>query len=124
METSDILLETYVGNSKKYLDFNDLTSIQIGALRSIHDNRFDFDTASERMLDVVTELQNLNLVDDIFDLTELGKQAVTIALRLGGSQRRQAAARAAIKVELDEDYDEDDGYSADDDWPDYQTTRY
>ena len=124
METSDILLETYVGNSKKYLDFNDLTSIQIGALRAIHDNRFDFDTASDRMLDVVTELQNLNLVDDIFDLTELGSKAVTIALQLGGSQRRQAAARAAIKVELDEDYDEDNGYSEDDDWPDYQTTRY
>lgn len=127
MKTSDILLETCVGNSTMYLDFNDLTSIQIGALRAIYDNRLDFDNASERMLDVVSELQNLSLVDDTFELTDLGNKAVQLALQLGGSERRQAAARAAAKVQLDDIYDDDYPTTDDrfgDDWSEYQTNKY
>ena len=106
METADTLLETYINNSKISLDFNDLTSIQIGALRSLYNKRIDFDTASDRMHDVIFDLQNMNLVDDTYELTDLGVRAVNLALTLGGSERRKAAARAAFNADIEQLYKE------------------
>lgn len=97
------------------LDFNELTSLQIGTLRAIGSGRFDLDEASDRMMDVTYELQQLNLVTQDYELTSTGEKAIHLAEKLGGSaERRRAASKVAVEQEDDlvsvdvDDYDDDD----------------
>lgn len=134
MKTGDILLETKQKVVEISLDFNDLSSIQIGALRAIHDGRLDFDNASDRMQNVLYDLQDFNLIDDFYELTPTGQKAVKLAMEIGGSERRQAAQRAAKANMLDQDEDvydtaypvDNDDFGADDDedLSIYQPNRY
>lgn len=127
MKTSDILTETteeIVGIS---LDFNDLSSIQIGALRAISDGRLDFANATDRMMSIVYELQGVNLVDDAYDLTPMGEKAVGLALTLGGVERRVAAFKAQKQQEYDRDVNDYNDYENtmdDDDWSEYEMNRF
>lgn len=127
MKTSDILIETTKEIAGIGLDFNDLSSIQIGALRAISDGRLDFANASDRMMDIVYELQGLNLVNAAYDLTPTGEKAVGLALTLGGAERRAAAFKAQKQQKYDRDVNDYNDYENtmdDDDWSEYELNRF
>lgn len=127
MKANDILTETaeqVVGIS---LDFNDLSSLQIGTLRAISDGRVDFANATDRMLDIVDQLQGYNLVDAAYSLTPTGEKAVGLALTIGGSERRAAVAKAQRQKEYDPDKDVYNDYEDvmdNDDWSELDPNRY
>ena len=99
-EVQDLILEMN-------LSFDDLTSLHVAALKAIGDKRLDFDGATDRMKDVVYELQEFNLVDDNHNLTPSGVKAVNLAQSLGGSKERRNAAKK-YKIKLDyKDYEDD-----------------
>ena len=132
MKVSHVLSENGDVMAQINLDFNELTSIHIGALRAIADERLDFDNASDRMLDVVYELQELNLVNQVFELTPTGAKAVRLATTLGGSyEKRKAANRKPVEPEnevdpddvYDDDYGSDLGYD-DDDMSEFNHNRF
>jgi len=54
-DTKDVILEMN-------LNFDDLTSLHIAALRAIAENRLDFENASDRMLDVIFEFDKSRLM--------------------------------------------------------------
>ena len=115
MKVSTILSET-TKLVEVELDFNELTSIQIGALRAISDGRLDFENTSDSMDMVLYDLQEYNLLDSEFELTPTGQKAVDLAIKLGGSfERRQAAMAKDLKVDDKEDIDDvyDDDYGGD-----------
>lgn len=90
------------------LNFNDLSPLHIGALKAIYDGRLDFDNASDRMLDVVYELQGYALVDTYNGLTKTGQEAIELSHSLGGSRDRRRAASRKDAKELDLDGEEFD----------------
>lgn len=127
MKTSKLLEETTQEIVEISLDFNDLSAMHIGALRAIHDGRLDFVNATDRMMDLVYELQGFNLVDDAYDLTETGKKAVGLALTLGSAERRAAAAKAEKLKTYDPDediYNDYEDQMDDDDWSDDEMNRF
>ena len=101
MKVSDGTTEAISTLLDNGIDFNDLTSRQIGTLRAIADNRVDYTDASEEKLEMLETLQIIGLVDHSQQVTPSGRKAVALANVLGGSkERRRAAARE--DVELDE----------------------
>ena len=91
------------------MDFNELTSPQIGTLRTVSSDKFDYAEASEKMFDSVGLLQLMGLIDSDVHLTTSGIKAIELASVLGGSKERR---RAAIKdtVEVDDSDVYVDGY--------------
>jgi hypothetical protein len=65
----------------------------------------DFDNASDRMMDVVYELQGYGLVDGHNELTKTGQQAIELSHSLGGSKDRRRAAnmKNAEDINLDDE---------------------
>lgn len=99
--TEDI--STKLGNG---IDFNELTSRHIGTLRAVAGDRVDYE--NEKMIEMLETLQILGLVDDTQRLTPSGTQAIELAETLGGSkERRRAAAREDVKVDVEDLYDDD-----------------
>jgi hypothetical protein len=84
------------------LDFDELTPLQIAALRAINDNRLDFENTSDAMDDVLQELRQLNLLDHNYDLTQTGEKAVRLAIKLGSAERRRAQELSTINAKHDE----------------------
>lgn len=120
MKVSHILSESGPATAVK-LDFNELTSLQIAALRAIADERLDFENASDQMMQILYDLQNYNLLDTDFELTRTGGKAVSLAQELGGSvERRKAAAKARMPTNIDIDPNDvySDDYGGDSDYGD------
>ena len=105
------------------LDFNDLKSLHIAALRAIDEDRMDVYDASDRMMDILYELQSNDLIDDNYQLTELGAKALAMAKSLGGSKERRRAA-AMKDVKIDDIYDDDYADNSIDDESPYQTNKH
>lgn len=110
MKIKNILAETLDTNLGKSIDFNTLTSLNIAALRAIDDERMDVKNASERMMDVLYELQYNELIDNSFKLTPNGKKAIALAQTLGGSKERR---RAGDQKDVDIDAETADIYKDD-----------
>ena len=93
------------------IDFNELTSRQIGTLRGIAANRVDYADASEERVEMLETLHIMGLIDPSRGVTPSGVKAVELADILGGSkERRRAATRD--EVEIDEaDIYVDDNYA-------------
>jgi|AntRauTorcE11897_2_1112592.scaffolds.fasta_scaffold00120_13 hypothetical protein len=132
MQVKHVITESGSNITEVQLDFNELTSIQIGALRAISAGRLDFDNASDRMMDVIYELQHYNLLDRSMELTVTGNKAVGLADRLGGSaERRRAASKETTPdpeevdnsdADYDTDYESDFTYDKGD-LPEFNTNR-
>ena len=88
------------------LNFNDLSSLHVGALKAIYDSRLDFDNASDRMMDVIYELQVYGLVDSGNELTKSGQQAIELSHSLGGSKDRRRAANMKNAEDINPDDEE------------------
>lgn len=131
MKVNEILNESTKVFEVK-LDFNDLSTVQVAALKAIDDGRLDFDNASDRMLDVLYDLQDFNLLDQMFELTPTGGKAVRLTKKLGGSkEKRKAQSRKEINPDdlPDEDpYDTTDYHDAtgydEDEMSIYQPNRF
>jgi hypothetical protein len=85
------------------LKFNDLSSLHIGALKAINDGRLDFEEATDRMMDVVYELEEYGLIDQYYKLTDPGQQAIELTQTLGGSRDRRRAATMQDPADIDLD---------------------
>ena len=96
MKIQQILSEDGSGAA---LAYRQLSPLQIGVLRKIVSNRFDFDNASPHAKDAVEGLSSLGLVDDIsLDATERGIQALNFADHLGSVDRRNlSSARDSLR---------------------------
>ena len=106
----------------KDISFDDLSSLHIAAIRAIADNRMDYDNMSDRMMDVVSELQAYGLVDDTYNLTGAGNKALTIYHMVGGgAERRRAAAQK--HVDVDDIYNTDYGPNDLEDESPYQMNK-
>jgi hypothetical protein len=99
-------------NSK--VDFNQLSSLQIGGLRQIERGSFCEHSASDKMLSAIYVLQDMGLVDELFNLTSDGSIALTLSDKLGGGseKRRVIAAIGNDLTDLEIDYNSggDDDY--------------
>jgi len=93
-DVQDVLMESG-------LNFNELSPLHVGALKAIYDGRLDFDNASDRMMDIVYELQEYGLVDNNSELTKNGQQAIELSHSLGGSRDRRRAANMKNSKEID-----------------------
>ena len=90
------------------MQFNDITSRQIGTLRSIDENRFDHDNISDKNIENLETLRALKLINKFSILTPSGNTAIKFANALGGSkERRRAATIDDVKI------DENDIYKGD-----------
>jgi hypothetical protein len=77
------------------LAYKQLSPLQVGILRKIASNKFNFDDASPQAHDAVEGLAALGLVDDIaLDITERGTMALNYANKLGGSVDRRNLGQA------------------------------
>lgn len=109
MKVKQILTESRKLNEIK-LDFNDLSSLHIAALKAIKNEKMDFENASERMMDIVYELEDYNLINSMYELTQTGEKALRLAQKLGGSkERRRASAKKDVNV--NSVYDDDYGHN-------------
>lgn len=117
MKVSDIITESVSTQLENGLDFNELSSIHIGTLRALSDNRVDFENASDRMIEMIETLQVMGFVDTQTKLTSSGTKAVELAKLLGGSRdRRRAASMDDVEIDTSDIYDDD--YAGSDDFDD------
>lgn len=119
MKVTDICHDVQNVLLENGFDFNELSSLHVGALKAIYDDRLDFANATDRMMDVVYELQEYGLVDTNKGLTKTGQQAIELTHILGGSRDRRRAANMKNAKELnldDEEFDlDDEEFDLDDD---------
>lgn len=123
LNNQDLILENN-------LSFDDLSSMHIAGIRAIAEDRFDIDAVSDKMRDVVWELQEFGIVDLAYGLTPMGRKAVGLIHSLGGSKDRRNAGRKLIPqddidVNVDDVYDDDYGgnFELDDDDSIFQPNR-
>lgn len=88
MKIEDILSED-VNLSSAY---KQLSPLQIGLLRKIQADRFDYDTASPQAKEAVEGMIAMGLVNEIsLDITEQGLRALNVVNHLGSVDRRNLA---------------------------------
>jgi len=63
MKVSDICHDVQDVLMEGGVRFNDLSSKHIGAIKAIGDGRLDFDNATDRMMNIVYELEAYGLID-------------------------------------------------------------
>lgn len=99
------------------LNFNDLSPMQVAAIRGIADGRVDFENASDKMLDVMDELQDLGVLNQQYELTGMGQKAAELAQKHGSLEKRKAQQRVQQrgKVSPDEEDDFEGDYGDDED---------
>jgi hypothetical protein len=89
MKIQNVLVE----DSGAALAYKQLSPLQVGVLRKIVSNRFDFDNPSPQASDAVEGLIALGLVNDVsLEATERGEAALNLATKYGSSQRNALAA--------------------------------
>lgn len=121
MHIQEILNEEVAQVTAPTVTFNDLNTLQVRTLLRIANGEVDVDSASEKEYDIMTDLVDLGLLDQEYQLSQRGSNAVLIAKKLGGSaevqaarQRTQAMQNATgdvedVEVALDTmDIDDDD----------------
>jgi hypothetical protein len=107
------------------LDFDELSSMQIAALKAIANGKVDFEGVSDRMMEVIEELQIHGLVNSDYKLNAIGQKAIELAAALGGGRERRQAARKGPEMELDGDvYNDDYSPSRDPDESIYSPNLY
>lgn len=124
MKVKDVLNSNISEGQADYIEY--LTSIHIGTLKAIRDDRFDHTGASERMMDVIGELQAYKFVDDRYKVTPSGLEALAVINSMGGgAERRRAAKLKDVKVDDDDIYHDEHsrGMETDDDDSIYQMNR-
>ena len=85
------------------MQFDSLTSLQIGILRNIGKGSFSEFDASENTLDIVYGLQSSKFVTGTFELDISGTEALGLVAKYGGGyQRRRAAAMVYEDDEITE----------------------
>lgn len=124
MKLNNIITESIVLENN--IDFDDLSPIQVGALKAIADGRLDFENASDRMIDVLYDLQDFGLLDREFELTSSGLEAVDAARTHGSYEKRKAQRKAQAEPRYDDLDDMDDSRFGEDvdDWSEYEMNRY
>ena len=90
MKIQNILAEEFggapaVAAATPSIKFNDLNTLQVRTLQRIADGQVDVDSANENEYDIMTDLAELGLLDQEYQLTKRGQNAVNIAKQLGGS---------------------------------------
>lgn len=80
------------------LRFNDLSTVQVGTLQRIANGSIDVDSASESDYDTMTELADLGLLDQEYQLNDRGAKVVAIAKKMGGSSELLAARAKQAKL--------------------------
>lgn len=75
------------------ISFGDLNTLQVRTLLRLADGSVDIDTASEKEYDIMSDLYDLGLLDQEYNLSERGQKAVAIAQKRGGSAEVQDAKR-------------------------------
>ena len=111
MKVSDNISGTTLING---IDFNDLTSKQIGTIRAVDAGRVNYDNISERMLESVEDLQLMGFITNDLELTLVGKEVITLAMAMGGSKERRRAATLDTVEVSDEDVYVDEYNTSDD----------
>ena len=127
MKVSDVLTESASTTLDNGTDFNDLSSRHIGTLRAIANGRLDFENASERMIEMLEELQMTGFITSDIQLTSSATKAIELAELLGGSkERRRAASMGDVEISDDDIYIDDYANSEDDVGFDsiYQANRF
>jgi hypothetical protein len=123
MKVTSIISESMILENN--VSFDDLSPLQVGALKAINDGRLDFENASDRMIDVLYDLQDFGLLDKEFELTTNGLQAVEIAQTHGSYDKRKAQKRAQMQPDVDLDFEDEDDFREDlSDWSEYEMNRY
>ena len=92
--------------SKNRLNFNDLTAIEVAAIRGVADGRVDFENASDRMLDVLEQLKDYGLLDQSYELTQSGLKANELAKKYGSYEKRQAQERKSKEPQKQPELDQ------------------
>lgn len=121
MKSDNVLSHTIGRLVEIKLDFDDLTSVQIGTLRAISKDIVDFENVSDSILSTLYGLQEYNLLDSEFKLTATGEKALNLSDKLGGSlERRRAIMSKSLKLNKDDEtviceYDTDSDYDSDSD---------
>lgn len=95
MKIKNLLEDHDRGRPARRLNFNDLSAIEVAAIRGIADGRVDFENASDRMLDVLEQLKDYGLLDQNYELTQSGLKANELAIKHGSYEKRQAQQRQA-----------------------------
>ena len=93
--------------SKNRLNFNDLTAIEVAAIRGVADGRVDFENASDRMLDVLEQLKDYGILDQSYELTQSGLKANELAKKHGSYEKRQAQQRKMKEPRKEPELDQD-----------------
>lgn len=88
------------------LTFRDLNTLQVRTLQRIADGQVDVDSANDNEYDIMADLAELGLLDQEYQLTKSGQNAVAIAKKLGGSSELLAARK---KQQSMNDFDRNGG---------------
>lgn len=75
------------------IKFSDLNTLQVRVLQRMADGILNVDNAKESEYDIMSDLAELGLLDQEYELTKAGLKAVDIAKKLGGSAELLAAKK-------------------------------
>lgn len=89
MKIQNILAEDFGGApaapATPSIKFKDLNTLQVRTLQRMADGQVDVDSANENEYDIMADLVELGLLDQEYQLTKAGQNAVAIAKKIGGS---------------------------------------
>lgn len=80
------------------LRLRDLNTLQVRTLLRISKGEVDVDSASDKEYEIISDLHDLGLLDDEYQLSNSGRKAVTVINQQGGSSELVDARRRAEKL--------------------------
>lgn len=77
---------------------NDLTIGQVSVIKRLSNGSLNVETASDKDLEVINDLTDLEILDDDVEFTELGNKIVSIITKNGGSAQTKIAGMRDRKL--------------------------